>query len=306
VLRIGLALPGYDSDSSAPTTLARLAEYAMQAEQLGYDSVWLADHFWVEREHGRREAGHDPLVALAYIAARVPHIQLGTLVVCNSFRHAAQLAREAAAVADASGGRFILGVGAGWHEPEYSAFGLPFTEKVGRLAETLEALPGLLRGERVTLSGRHLQLRDANLMISAPPPPLWIAAGGPRMLQLTARYADGWNAAWFGADPYPFRQRVEELWKAMDANGRPRDAIEISAGLFVVPGRRDNRVSAVAICGEVDEIAAGIRAYERAGAHHVVLSLATVPFRLQEPSFIELVARSFSRSDEEEKRPGNA
>lgn len=67
VLRIGLALPAYDTDGSASTTLARLAEYAIQAEQLGYDSVWLMDHFWVEREHGR-EAGHDPLVALAYIA----------------------------------------------------------------------------------------------------------------------------------------------------------------------------------------------------------------------------------------------
>src|SRR2546426_473778 len=75
VLRIGLALPAYDTDNSAPTTLARLADYAIQADQLGYDSVWLMDHFWVEREHGR-EAGHDPLVALAYIAARVPRIQL--------------------------------------------------------------------------------------------------------------------------------------------------------------------------------------------------------------------------------------
>ena len=283
MLRIGLALPAYDTDRSAPTTLARLAEYAIQAEQLGYDSVWLMDHFWVEREHGR-EAGHDPLVALAYIAARVPRIQLGTLVACNSFRYAGQLAREAAALADASGGRFILGLGAGWHEPEYTAFGLPFTEKVGRLAETLEALPGLLRGERVTLSERHLQLRDANVMVSTPPPPIWIAASGPRMLQLTARYADGWNAAWFGADPSPFRRRVEELWAAMDAYGRPRDAIEISAGLFVVPGRPDNRVSAVTLCGEVDEIAAGLRAYEKAGAQHVVLSLATVPFNFSIPT----------------------
>ena len=119
------------------------------------------------------------------------------------------------------------------------------------------------------------------------------------MLRLTARYADGWNAAWFGADPIPFRRRVEELWAAMDAIGRPRDAIEISAGLFVVPGRPDNRVSAVAICGDVDEIAEGLRAYEKAGAQHVVLSLATVPFRLHQPSFIESVARAFGRSDAE-------
>ena len=296
VLKVGLALPAYDPDSSAPTSIEHLAEYAAQAEQLGYDSVWLMDHFWIEREHGR-EAGHDPLVALAYIAARTSRIQLGTLVACNSFRHVGQLAREAAALADASRGRFILGLGSGWHEPEYTAFALPFTEKVGRLAETLEVLPGLLRGERVTLSGRHMQLRDANILVSAPPPPIWVAARGPRMLQLTARHADGWNAAWFGADPTPFRQRVDELWAAMDAQGRPRDAIEISAGLFVVPGRSDDRMSGKALCGDVDEIAAGLRTYAEAGAQHVVLSLATMPFQLGQANFIELVARAFDRSD---------
>lgn len=98
---------------------------------------------------------------------------------------------------------------------------------------------------------------------------------------------------WRGSEP--LRRRVGELWAAMDANGRPRDAIEISAGLFVVPGRQDNRVSALALCGEVDEIAEGLRAYEKAGTQHVVLSLATVPFRLQQASFIEWVARAFGR-----------
>ena len=113
------------------------------------------------------------------------------------------------------------------------------------------------------------------------------------MLQLTARYADGWNVAWFGADPSPFRRRVEELWAVMDASGRRRDTMEISTGLFVVPGRPDDRVTEVALCGDVDEIAQGLRAYNQAGAQHVVLSLASGPFRLQQPSFIELVARSF-------------
>ena len=294
MLKVGLALPAYDPDNSAPTSLPRLADYANEAEQLGYDSVWLMDHFWLDRGQGR-EAGHEPLIALAYLAARVPRIQLGTLVACNSFRHVGQLAREAAALADASGGRFILGLGAGWFEAEYAAFGLPFTEKVGRLAETLEVLPGLLRGERVTMAGHHVQLQDAHILRSTTPPPIWIAAKGPRMLQLTARHADGWNAAWFGADPTAFRQRVEELWAAMDAQGRPRDAIEISAGLFVVPGPSDDRTSGRALGGDVDEIAAGLRAYEEAGAQHIVLSLATVPFQLRQANFIELVARAFDQ-----------
>jgi alkanesulfonate monooxygenase SsuD/methylene tetrahydromethanopterin reductase-like flavin-dependent oxidoreductase (luciferase family) len=296
VLKIGLALPAFDRDSSAPTTLVRLAEYAMRAEHVGYDSIWLMDHFWVEGEHGR-EAGHDPMVALAYIAGRVPGIQLGTLVVCNSFRHVAQLAREATALADASGGRFVLGLGAGWHEPEYTAFGLPFTEKVGRLEENLAAIPGLLRGERVTLAGRHIELRDANVMVSAPPPQIWIAAFGPRMMRLTARYADGWNAAWFGADPSRFRRGVERLWAELDSIGRPRSSMIVSAGLFVVPSGLDNRRSEKALCGDIDEIAAGFRAFEDAGAQRLVLSLATAPFRLDEPGYIEKVAKALDRSD---------
>jgi alkanesulfonate monooxygenase SsuD/methylene tetrahydromethanopterin reductase-like flavin-dependent oxidoreductase (luciferase family) len=86
------------------------------------------------------------MIALGYLASRTRRIQVGTLVACNSFRHPAQLAREAAALADAFGGRFILGLGAGWHGPEYTAFGIPFDHKVGRLSETLEVVAGLLRG----------------------------------------------------------------------------------------------------------------------------------------------------------------
>lgn len=290
-MKVGLALPASDSASSTPTSLARLAEYAMTAEEAGYDSLWLMDHFWLERE-GSHFGAHDPMIALGYIAARTHRIQVGTLVACNSFRRPGQLAREAAALADASGGRFILGLGAGWHEPEYTAFGIPFDHKVGRLSETLEVVARLLRGERVTFSGDYAQFRDAALSVSATPPPLWIAGNGPRMLQLTARYADGWNSAWFGADPTPFRDRLGALWAAMDECGRPRDSIEVSAGIFVLPGPQDERISALVLCGDSEEIAAGLRTYEEAGAQHVVLSLGTAPFRLQDPTFIESVAKA--------------
>jgi alkanesulfonate monooxygenase SsuD/methylene tetrahydromethanopterin reductase-like flavin-dependent oxidoreductase (luciferase family) len=112
------------------------------------------------------------------------------------------------------------------------------------------------------------------------------------MLQLTARFADGWNSAWFGADPSPFRDRLSALWAALDECGRPRDSIEVSAGILVLPGPQDQRTSSLVLCGDSDQIAAGLRAYEEAGAQHVVLSLGTAPFRLQDPSFIESVAKA--------------
>src|SRR5579875_2718722 len=100
-VRVGLALPMFDLETGRPLTLSELADFAKRTEELGYDSVWAMDHFWLENV-GRRTGGHDPLVALAYIAARTERITLGTLVICNSFRNPGQLAREAAALADAA------------------------------------------------------------------------------------------------------------------------------------------------------------------------------------------------------------
>ena len=134
-------------------------------------------------------------------------------------------------------------------------------------------------------------------MVSAPPPQVWIAAFGTRMMRLTARYADGWNAAWFGADPSRFRRGVERLWAELDGIGRPRSSVTVSAGLFVVPSGPDGRTSEKALSGDTGKIAAGLRAFEDAGARHVVLSLATAPFRLDDPAYIEKVARAFHRSD---------
>lgn len=112
-------------------------------------------------------------------------------------------------------------------------------------------------------------------------------------MRLTARYADGWNAAWFGADPSRFRRGVERLWAELDSVGRPRSSITVSAGLFVIPKGLGHRTSEKALHGEIHEIAAGLRAFEDAGAQHLVLSLASAPFRLDDPGYIETVAKAF-------------
>src|SRR5919204_288895 len=152
------------------------------------------------------------------------------LVAAAPFRHPGQLAREAAAVADAAPGRFILGLGSGWHEPEFTAFDLPFQRKVARLEEYLQLVKRLLAGERVSASGGFYSLRDASVLITAPAPPVWLAAFGPRMLQLTARHADGWNAAWLGADP----ERFLGLKDTLDG-ARGNRPITISVGVQVEP-----------------------------------------------------------------------
>lgn len=290
-MKIGLALPTIDLAAGGRcATLPELGQRAEAAEQLGFDSLWVMDHMWIERG-GVRAGGHDPFVTLAYLAARTSRVQLGTLVLCNSFRHPGQLARETAALADASGGRFICGLGAGWHQPEYDAFAFPFDHKVSRLAEALEVIAPLLKGERVSFDGRFYQLKDATTLVTTPPAPVWVAGGKPRMMDLIARRADGWNTAWLGPDTAAFSSRLAALRSALDAAGRPRSEVSVSVGLFVLPepGADGN---GEAVTGGPSEVAEVLNQYREAGAEHVIVSLSTLPFTELKPQYPQALAEA--------------
>src|SRR5579884_1520176 len=128
-VKIGVALPQESWPSGDPWPLERIVEYGLLAERLGFDSLWTNDHAFLENLEPhpppRRLLGGEPLVLLSYLAGRTSTVELGTLVICSRFHAPGQLAREARTLAELSGGRFILGVGAGWHAPELSAFGIP-------------------------------------------------------------------------------------------------------------------------------------------------------------------------------------
>jgi alkanesulfonate monooxygenase SsuD/methylene tetrahydromethanopterin reductase-like flavin-dependent oxidoreductase (luciferase family) len=217
------------------------------------------------------------------------------------------------ALADAAPGRFTLGLGCGWEESEFAAFDHAWDHRVSRLEETLGALPGLLRGERVSAEGRYVTVRDAWLVTSdVPPPELWMAAFGPRMLGLTARYASGWNTAWHGPDTSRFTGELAALREACSAAGRDPSEIEVSAGLWMVPlegaelEAAEERAAALygahadtswpapmrerMHTGSLEQLAAGIRAYADAGAEHVILNLSVTPFTLFDGSYLERAA----------------
>ena len=253
-----------------------------RVEELGFDSAWLMDHPFIERPDGRL-SGHDPLIVLACAAPRTRRIGLGTLVVCPAFRTVGQLARESAALADASGGRFILGLGSGWHQPEFDAFDYPFDHLVGRFEEQLVAVRDLLRGDRVTMDGRYVRLREAEALATAAPPPIWIAAKGPRMLRLTARHADGWNLAWGGPDPGWLAEPLDGLRRELEAAGRDRSAFTVSAGIAWVPGVTP---------GDLADI---LRAYETAGVDLAILTLAEGPSRRTRPEYLDRAAEVLAR-----------
>ena len=174
-------------------------EAARAAASFGCSGIWLADHFMPNASSDLDEPFHEAFTLLAGLAVAVQNVQIGTMVVGNTYRHPAVLAKQAVGIDHISGGRFVLGIGAGWQENEHVAYGLDyrtFRWRFDRLEESLQVISSLLANTRTDFSGEHFRLTDAPL---EPKPvsgtlPILIGGRGPnRTLPLVARYADAWN-----------------------------------------------------------------------------------------------------------------
>jgi alkanesulfonate monooxygenase SsuD/methylene tetrahydromethanopterin reductase-like flavin-dependent oxidoreductase (luciferase family) len=233
-MRIGVTLP-LAQDDTAPGRVPTFAEtlaFARHAEAAGLDSIWVFDHLLFRSPDEPDEGIREAWTTKAALAPVVPRVEIGSLVMCASFRNPAVMAKMAATLDDLSGGRVILGLGAGWHEPEYDAFDFAFDHRVGRFAEDLEITSRLVRGERFTFDGRWRRMHDVVLL---PPParpvPVLVAAKGPRMLRLTAIWADAWNTAWFSGADERLRARLGDLDDACEAVGRDRTTLRRTVGI---------------------------------------------------------------------------
>jgi alkanesulfonate monooxygenase SsuD/methylene tetrahydromethanopterin reductase-like flavin-dependent oxidoreductase (luciferase family) len=237
-MRVGVTVPMAYGETAADrtTTFAETREYATIAEQSGLDSIWVFDHLLFRFPPEPEEGPHEAWTTLSALAPVVPRVELGALVLCSSFRPAGLTAKMAATLDDLSGGRLILGIGSGWHEPEYAAFGLPFESRVSWFAEDVEVIARLLRGETVSLEGRF-RTYDRAVLLPAPArrPPILVASKGPRMLRLTATWADAWNTAWFGRVEERLRTRLADLDEACAATGRDPASIRRTIGIRLHP-----------------------------------------------------------------------
>ena len=270
-MKIGLMLPLAEDETGG---YADLRAMALAAEEDGLDSVWGADHL-IFREDGETTGIHESWTLLTAIAAQTSRVEIGPMVLALPFRNPALTAKMAAELDEVSGGRLILGLGCGWHRPEFDAFGYPFDHRVSRFAEGLEILVPLLRGERVSFEGRYHRATDAELR-PAPTrpngPPILIAGKQPRMLSLVARWADQWNAAWFGrpesADE--LRTRLGNLGRALEETGRDPGSLVRTAGIFVAFHDAPADAPAHAIRGSRDEVAEALAGYAELGIEHLI------------------------------------
>ena len=280
-----------------------IREMAQVAEGIGFDVLFVPDHLLyrkspsdntilVEMPAGETSGTWEAWTVLAALAEATQRIELGPLVACNSFRNPALLAKMAVTLDEVSAGRLVLGIGAGWHEPEYHAFGLPFDRKVGRLEEALQIVSALLRKGHVDFQGDFYSARDCEITPRGPRPegpPILVGGQRPRMLRLAATYADIYDAdlhlgpetvttcfeaidvACRSADrDHGTLQRGAGAMVALDAEGALADANGIAR--FVQDGMTQE-----ARAGSVDDLIEFARSFEAIGTELLTLSLIDPP-----------------------------
>jgi probable F420-dependent oxidoreductase len=298
-LKVGIQLPEVEREVRWPEVL----DMVRTIEDLGFDSIWLGEHLlyrWPDREpRGPWEAWS----SMAAIAAVTSRVEFGPLVACTNFHNPALLAKQASTIDEISGGRLVLGLGAGWNETEFRAFGFPYDHRVDRFEEAFTIIRTLLRDGAIDFDGRWYQVRDCELLPRGPRPggpPLMIGSNGPRMLRATVPHVDSWNS-WF-ADTGNRPDGVPALRELVDAAcrevGRDPAAVERTVAVLVeLPGGAGRLQGAYSkeapepLTGSPPEMAQVLRAYAAQGISHVQLVVDPITvgsIRLLEPVLREL------------------
>jgi alkanesulfonate monooxygenase SsuD/methylene tetrahydromethanopterin reductase-like flavin-dependent oxidoreductase (luciferase family) len=310
-MRFGLAIPQYGfSLPSGEIGFGDATAWARRAEELGFDSVWLSDHFFYS--FGRYGADPspiaalEPLTALAGIAVATTHVRLGVIVLAAAFRPPAIVAKAAATIDRLSAGRFELALGAGWLEDEFTAFGYPF----GPVGERFDEL------ERV-LAELTRRLADASPPLPPPvqdPFPVWLGGkGGPRLLRLAARHAVGWNLVWRAA-PDRYGAALADVARACDRERRDPETFRRTVGLYGIVGATEEEARARfqrarasfpgdamhdetwdswrsdTLSGSPEQVIERVEAFAALGVEELILSPWALPFAVIEPQIVEIFA----------------
>ena len=270
---------------------------AREAEALGFSHLWTSDHLFLRPEEPQTEC-LEAWTLLAALSQTTSRLRLGTLVTCQSYRSPALLAKIAAGVDVMSGGRLEFGLGAGWKEVEYTAYGFPFPPigvRVGQLVDTLEIVKAMWTTDRASYRGRHYSVVEALCApkpLQRPHPPITIGAFGDRMLRVVARYADAVNfRSWF-LSPESYSRALGRFREACAREGRSSDAIRRTHSAYAIIGRTRAEVDAIAaevsapwggsaqekderlreaIVGTPDQVRERLKAYQALGVSQLML-----------------------------------
>jgi probable F420-dependent oxidoreductase len=280
-LRVGIQLPEVEREVRWPEIISM----ARRAEDAGFDSLWVGEHLLYRFAVGTSRGPWEAWSILSALAAATTKIRLGPLVACTAFHNPAVLAKQADTLDEISGGRFIVGLGAGWNETEFRAFGIPFDHRIDRFEEAFTIIRTLLQEGAIDFEGRYYSARNCELVPRGPTPggpPLLIGSTGERMLRIAAPHVDAWNA-WY-ADTNnspdgvaPLRERVDAACRAV---GREPAEIERTVAVLVRLRGGSGRVQGNAsrpppepLSGGPEAIVAGLRGYASAGISEVQLVL---------------------------------
>jgi F420-dependent oxidoreductase-like protein len=267
------------------TSIAELRGLWQRIEELGFDWISIWDHFYAA------DASGDPhcleaVASHAALAASTARVRCGSLVYSAGYRHPAVLANAMVTLDQLSNGRVTLGLGAGWFQGEYDAYGIPFLaprERLRQLEESVQCVRGLLTEERTTFEGTYFSLRDAQC---EPKPvqerlPIWIGGGGEQVtLRIVARHADGWNVPFVPPDEWA--RKAEVLARHCDAIGRDPASLDkgVNVGMAFDDeslarqfGPMKNFVRPGVLTGSVQEMVDKVGAYVAAGATWIILAM---------------------------------
>lgn len=329
-MRIGLAIPQYGfSLPSGEISFADTKAWAQRAEALGYDAVWLSDHFLYSfARYGAGDeaiAALEPLTTLGALAAVTERVRLGVIVLGAPFRHPALVAKAAATIDRISAGRVEIGLGAGWLEQEFDAFGYGFGsvgERFDALEDALAIVGGLFGGaDPLTHEGSVWSLHEGRL---TPPPvqtpiPLWAGGkGGPRLLRAAARSGAGWNVVW-RITPQDYAGRLQGVRDACATVGRDPATFGLSVGFYGIAGRTEDDARATferakaafpadamreetweswradTLSGSIEQIRERADAFAALGATELIVSPWALPFTVIEPEQVDLFAQALLR-----------
>lgn len=278
-MKVGIQLP--EVEREVPWREVR--EIATTVEETGFDSIWVGDHLLFRDALTGARGPLEAWSTLAALGEATERVLIGPLVAATSFHNPAMIAKKAATVDDISGGRLVLGLGAGWNRVEYEAFGFPFDSRVSRFEEAFVVVSTLIREGSIDFQGRFYTHRQMELLPRARADmPLLIGSNGPRMLRIAAPHVDLWNSWYTGFDNRP--EGVAPLMETVDDAcrevGRDPGEIARTVAVLVRLSRGKGRIAGSSerpdvepITGSPQEMAESLARFGAMGISHIQVVL---------------------------------